>query len=242
MWGGEILVADLTSFRRAGHLAAVTMPGGTMAIREPWRMAAAHLAAAYGGDPPPGLAVMRDHADRWDAVSAMARTGTASPFTTSAGRLFDAVASLIGVRDRINYEGQAAVELEQLADPWETSAYPVAITEGEPFELATAGLVRAVVADILAGVAPPLIAARFHNGLADAAVAACLRVRETTGLAVVALSGGVFQNVLLTDRLCTGLRAGGFRVLTHCRVPTNDGGISLGQAVVAGARDAAGLL
>jgi len=242
MWGGEILVADLVSFRRAGHLAPVAMPGGVMAIREPWRMAAAHLAAAYGGDPPTGLAVMRDHADRWDAVSALARTGTASPMTTSAGRLFDAVAALIGVRDRINYEGQAAVELEQLADPAETSAYPVAIEEGEPIQMATAGLVRAVVADVRAGVAGPVIAARFHNGLADAAVAACRRVRAASGLEVVALSGGVFQNVLLTERVRAGLLGGGFRVLTHSRVPSNDGGISLGQAVVAGGRDAAGLI
>jgi hydrogenase maturation protein HypF len=185
---------------------------------------------------------MRDHADRWDTVSALARTGTTSPITTSAGRLFDAVASLIGVRDRINYEGQAAVELEQLADLAETSAYPVEIEEGEPFQIATAGLVRAVVADVRAGVAGPVIAARFHNSLADAAVAACGRVRAATGLEVVALSGGVFQNVLLTERVRAGLLGGGFRVLTHSRVPSNDGGISLGQAVVAGGRDAAGLV
>ena len=242
MWGGEILVADLTSFRRAGHLAPVVMPGGAMAIREPWRMAAAHLVAAFGDDAPAGLAVMRDHADRWDTVSTLARTGTASPITTSAGRLFDAVASLIGVRDRINYEGQAAVELEQLTDLTETSAYPVEIEEGEPFQIATAGLVRAVVADLLVGVGGPVIAARFHNGLADAAVAACRRVRAATGLEVVALSGGVFQNVLLAERVRTGLLGGGFRVLTHSRVPANDGGISLGQAAVAGGRDAAGLL
>jgi hydrogenase maturation protein HypF len=242
MWGGEILVADLISFRRAGHLAPVAMPGGVMAIREPWRMAAAHLAVAYGDDPPRDLAVVRDHADRWEAVIALARTGTASPSTTSAGRLFDAVAALVGVRDRINYEGQAAVELEQLADPAETSAYPVTIDEGEPFQIGTAGLVRAVVADVRAGVAGAAIAARFHNGLADAAVAACLRVRQATGLEVVALSGGVFQNVLLSERVRAGLLGGGFRVLTHSRVPSNDGGISLGQAAVAGGRDAAGLL
>ncbi|MGA2283675.1 MAG: carbamoyltransferase HypF [Candidatus Dormibacteria bacterium] len=241
MWGGEILVADLTSFRRAGHLAPVRMPGGVMAIREPWRMAAAHLDAAFGGDPPPGLPVMRDHFDRWDAVTTLARTGTASPMTTSAGRLFDAVAAILGVRDRINYEGQAAAELEQLADPVETSAYPVAIEDGEPFRIATGGLVRAVVADLGAGVAAPVVAARFHNGLADAAVAACRRVREGTGLSMAALSGGVFQNVLLTERVAAGLLHGGFRVLTHSRVPPNDGGISLGQVVVAGARDAAGL-
>jgi hydrogenase maturation protein HypF len=118
----------------------------------------------------------------------------------------------------------------------------VEIEEGEPFQIATAGLVRAVVADVRAGVAGPVIAARFHNGLADAAVAACGRVRAATGLEVVALSGGVFQNVLLTERVRAGLLGGGFRVLTHSRVPSNDGGISLGQAVVAGGRDAAGLV
>ena len=241
MWGGEILVADLTSFRRAGHLAPVRMPGGAMAIREPWRMAAAHLEAALGGGAPSELPVARAHADRWDAVTAMARTGTASPTTTSVGRLFDAVAAILGVRDHINYEGQAAVELEQLADLRETSAYPMAIEEGDPFQLAGADLVRAVVADLRAGVARPLVAARFHNGLAAAAVAACERLREGTGLGAVALSGGVFQNVLLTERVVAGLERGGFRVLTHSRVPANDGGISLGQAVVAGARDAAGL-
>jgi hydrogenase maturation protein HypF len=241
LWGGEVLVADLTSFRRAGHLTPVRMPGGAMAIREPWRMAAAHLEAAFDPGDLPEPAVVRAHADRWEAVTAMARTGTASPITTSAGRLFDAVAAILGVRDHINYEGQAAVELEQLADPRETSAYPMAITDGEPFQLVCADLVRAVVADQRAGVAPPLVAARFHNGLAAAAVAACARVREGTGLGVVALSGGVFQNVLLTERVATGLERAGFRVLTHSRVPPNDGGISLGQAVVAGARDAAGL-
>jgi len=241
MWGGEVLVADLTSFRRAGHLAPVRMPGGAMAIKEPWRMAATHLDAAFGGDVPAGLAVMRDHADRWDTVIAMARAGTSSPITTSAGRLFDAVAAILGVRDRINYEGQAAAELEQLADPGEALAYPVVIAGGDPFQLATGGVIRAVVDDIHAGVAASLVAARFHNGLADGVVAACRRVRDATGLGVVALSGGVFQNVVFTERVVAGLRAGGLRVLTHSRVPPNDGGISLGQAVVAGARDSAGL-
>jgi len=241
MWGGEILVADLSAFRRAGHLAAVRMPGGAMAIREPWRMAAAHLDAAFEGDPPGGLRVMRDHADRWDAVVAMARTGTASPVTSSAGRLFDAVAAILGVRDRINYEGQAAAELEQVADPAELAAYPVAIEDGEPFRIATGGLVRAVVADLGAGIPAPLVAARFHNGLAGGVVAACRRVRESTGLSTAALSGGVFQNVLFTERVVGGLTRDGFRVLTHSRVPANDGGISLGQVVVAGARDGAGL-
>jgi hydrogenase maturation protein HypF len=159
--------------------------------------------------------------------------------TSSAGRLFDAVAAILGVRDAVNYEGQAAVELEQLADPAERAAYPARITgTGSGAELVLAGtdLVRAAVEDLDAGVAPPLVAARFHNGLAAATVAACRGVRGATGLEAVALSGGVFQNLLLLERVVAGLEADGFRVLVHSRVPPNDGGISLGQAAVAGAR------
>jgi hydrogenase maturation protein HypF len=241
IWGGELLVADLGGFRRAGHLEVVPMPGGAAAIREPWRMAAAWLDAALGGQVPERLAVVGRHLGRWDRVVALARSGTASPATSSAGRLFDAVAAILGVRDAVNYEGQAAVELEQLADPAEPAAYPARVAgsgsgDGGGLLLAGTDLVRAVVEDLDAGVAAPLIAARFHNGLAAATVAACQSLREATGLETVALSGGVFQNLLLLGRVTTGLERRGFRVLTHSRVPPNDGGISLGQAAVAGAR------
>jgi hydrogenase maturation protein HypF len=240
IWGGELLVADLEGFRRAGHLETVPMPGGTAAIREPWRMAAAWLDAAFGGQVPERLDVVGRNPGRWDQVVALARSGTAAPVTSSAGRLFDAVAAILGVRDVVNYEGQAAVELEQLADPAEPGAYPSQVAGSGPgggLVLAGTDLVRAVVDDLEAGVARPLVAARFHNGLAAATVAACQAVRETTGLEAVALSGGVFQNLLLLERVVAGLEAHGFRVLVHSRVPPNDGGISLGQAAVAGARD-----
>jgi hydrogenase maturation protein HypF len=241
IWGGELLVADLEGFRRAGHLEVVPMPGGAAAIREPWRMAAAWLDAAFGGQVPERLAVVGRNRDRWERVLALARSGTASPVTSSAGRLFDAVAAILGVRDAVNYEGQAAVELEQLADPGEPGAYPARITgpggDGSPLRLAGTDLVRAVVEELQAGVPAPLVAARFHNGLAGATVAACQALREATGLETVALSGGVFQNLLLLDRTVTTLEQSGFRVLVHSRVPPNDGGISLGQAAVAGARD-----
>jgi hydrogenase maturation protein HypF len=255
IWGGELLVADLEGFRRAGHLDTVAMPGGAAAIREPWRMAAAWLDAALGGRVPERLAVVGRNPDRWEQVVALARSGTASPVTSSAGRLFDAVAAILGVRDAVNYEGQAAVELEQLADPAEAGAYPARVGPGGSagsgpgrpvgsgsgggLVLAGADLVRAVVEELEAGVAPPLIAARFHNGLAAATVAACSALREETDLETVALSGGVFQNLLLLERTVAGLEGRGFRVLTHSRVPPNDGGISLGQAAVAGARDRA---
>ena len=240
MWGGEFLVADLASFERAGFFSPVAMPGGAAAVREPWRMAAVYLDLAFAGDPPAGLAVTRDNAARWEQVLSLARSSTNSPLTSSAGRLFDAVSAALGIRYRVNYEGQAAIELEQLADPQERRAYPCSVEEGEPFRLAGADLVRAAVADLSAGVGLALIAARFHNGLAGAVVAGCERVRASSGINQVALSGGVFQNVLLLGRVLDGLEHEGFEVLVHSRVPPNDGGISLGQAVVAGARAASG--
>ncbi len=274
IWGGEFLVADLAGFERAGWLAPVPLPGGTAAIRQPWRMAASYLAEAYAGGPPTRLGVRHRHERHWAAVVAMAERGLNSPLTSSAGRLFDAVAALLGIRDEINYEGQAAIELEQFASLRERGAYlatvvaapasgpdgpgggagdgrsagPAAAAEliatagqrpagGPPIIVSGADLVRSVAEDLLAGVAAPTIAARFHYGVAAAIMTVCRQLRDRTGLEVVALSGGVFQNLLLTDRVTTGLTDAGFRVLLHSRVPCNDGGISLGQAVVAGARD-----
>ncbi|HEU5421469.1 MAG TPA: carbamoyltransferase HypF [Streptosporangiaceae bacterium] len=239
IWGGEFLIADLAGFERAGYFEPVPMPGGAAAIRQPWRMAASYLAAAYPGGPPAGLQVMARQARRWPAVLAMASRGINSPVTSSAGRLFDAVAAVLGVRDEVSYEGQAAIELEQLADVAEPGAYPAAVTGDAPLRVAGADLVRAAADDLAAGTGPPVIAARFHNGVAAVIERACAALRDRHGLSVVALSGGVFQNLLLTDRVVSGLTARGFRVLVHHRVPCNDGGISLGQAAVAAARDQA---
>ncbi|MGQ0840927.1 carbamoyltransferase HypF [Actinokineospora sp.] len=229
LWGGEFLLADLLSFERAAHLAPVPMPGGAAAIRQPWRMAASYVDAARVTDDLPVA-----HREHWEQVREMARKGVNAPLTSSAGRLFDAVAALIGLRDTINYEGQAAVELEQCADPTERGSYLADLTDDGV--LVGADLVRAAARDLLDGVAQPVIAARFHNGVADAIVRTCGWLRDTSGLATVALSGGVFQNLLLVDRVVDRLRVNGFEVLTHCQVPTNDGGISLGQVAVAAAR------
>jgi len=234
IWGGEFLLADLRTAERGGHLAPVPMPGGAAAIRQPWRMAAAYL----GRD---DLDVARRHQDRWPAVVAMAARGVNSPLTSSAGRLFDAAAALLGVRDAINYEGQAAIELEQLAEPEspaEARAYPAAVEAGAgPFKIRGADLLHAIVDDLTNRVPAPVIAARFHHGVAALIEAGCLRMRDRHGLGTVALSGGVFQNALLLHAAAGRLEARGFRVLVHSRVPCNDGGISLGQAVVAAARD-----
>jgi hydrogenase maturation protein HypF len=238
IWGGEFLLADLAGFERAGHLVTVPMPGGTAAIRQPWRMAAAYLDAAFGGEPPAGLAVQARNAARWPQVVALAQRGINAPATSSAGRLFDAVAALLGVRDAINYEGQAAIELEQWADPAEHGAYLAGLSAGPgPVQACGPDLVRAAAEDLLAGTPPAVVAARFHGGVAEVIAAVCGRLRERSGLAKVALSGGVFQNRLLLGRAVDLLTAAGFTVLTHHRVPANDGGISLGQAVVAAARD-----
>jgi len=227
IWGGEFLVAGLAAFERGGHLAPVPMPGGAAAIRQPWRMA-----AAYTGDPE----VARRHQDHWSAVITMAARGINSPLTSSAGRLFDAAAALLGVRDAINYEGQAAVELEQLADQGEAGVYPARVEAGDPFRICGSDLLHAVIEDRTARVPAPVIAARFHHGVAALIEAGCLLMRERHDLATVALSGGVFQNLLLLRATVGRLEARGFRVLLHSRVPCNDGGISLGQAIVAAAR------
>jgi hydrogenase maturation protein HypF len=232
IWGGEFLVADLAGFERAGHLAPVPLPGGTAAIRQPWRMAVAYLDAAYGDDLP-DLPVLRRHADTWPAIVAMGRRSVNAPPTSSAGRLFDAVAALLDIRDDVNYEGQAAIELEQRADPGETVAYAAAVRAGT---IHSADLIRSVVEDLHAGTPASVIAARFHNGLVAATARMCTDIRSTSGLTTVALSGGVFQNTPLTERLTDALERAGFRVLTHERVPPNDGGISLGQAAIAAAR------
>jgi hydrogenase maturation protein HypF len=237
LWGGEFLVADLAGFERSGHLEPVPMPGGGAAIRQPWRMAAAYLRAAFPTGPPSGLDVVKRNERNWAAVTSMAGKGVNAPLSSSAGRLFDAVAALLSVRDTINYEGQAAVELEQLADPGETGGYRAAISEGEPFRIQGASLVQAVTGELTEGAPAPVIAARFHNGIAALIEDGCVLARERHGLDTVALSGGVFQNLLVTERAAARLEARGFRVLLHSRVPCNDGGISLGQAVVAGARD-----
>ncbi|MDT7712765.1 MAG: hydrogenase maturation protein HypF [Pseudonocardiales bacterium] len=229
LWGGEFLLADLTGFQRMAHLVPVPLPGGAAAIRQPWRMAAAYL-----GDDAPHELIQRN-AQHWDAVRAMVSRQVNAPLTSSAGRLFDAVAAVLGIRDAINYEGQAAIELEQRADLTEHGTYPAAVTEGPALQLHGVDLVRAAANDLRAGVAPAVIATRFHHGVADAIVRVCLMLRDSTGVSVAALSGGVFQNVLLLERTVAGLEESGFRVLTHSRVPPNDAGISLGQVAVAAA-------
>jgi hydrogenase maturation protein HypF len=232
VWGGEVLAADLAGYDRHLHLEYVPMPGGTAAIREPWRMAAVYLEAAFPGAVP-DVGVVRRNGAAWDPVVRMARAGMNSPPTSSAGRLFDAAAAICGVRDRVSYEGQAASELEQVADPSSTRSYPCPLVGNE---IGGVALIGALAEDIQSGTPVGEAAAAFHNGLAGALVAASEVVRDREGLETVALSGGTWQNLLLLQHAQARLVAAGFEVLIHQRVPANDGGISLGQAMVANAR------
>ena len=229
-WGGEILVGDLQSFSRAGHLAAVRLPGGDRAAREPWRMACSWLVAAGAADAAPASLIDAAGRDRWDAVARLATSGFAAPETTSMGRLFDAVAALCGVRTVALYEGQPAIELEALADPDEHDAYDFGA------DLDARPLILAIVADLRAGAEPSTVAARFHRSLARATAEACAGAASATGLDCVVLSGGVFQNRLLLTQTADRLEALGLRVLVPERLPANDGGISYGQAAIAAAR------
>lgn len=241
IWGGEILVATIERFARVGHLEPVPLPETAAAIREPWRMATSFVHSAFRGDAGDDLAVAVRHRDQWNLVMSAAAAGMDSQLTSGAERLFDAVAALVGVRDIARYHGQAVLELEQVADPYQRAGYRAGITATSPFIIRSTDLIRAVVADLRSGVEVPTIAARFHAGVAGAIADACQRTRAAWGLDTVALSGEIFQNALLLERTVTRLKTDGFRVLTHVRVPTNDGGISFGQVVVAGARDRAAL-
>jgi hydrogenase maturation protein HypF len=237
LWGGEFLIADLLTFERVAHFESVPMPGGTAAIKQPWRMAAAYLDAVCEGAIPEDLDVFRRNRRNWSNIVTLARGRINAPLTSSVGRLFDTIAAIIGVRDSINYEGQAAIELEQRADPREQSSYEIGANRN-PFLLRGTDFVRDVLDDYTSGTAPERVAARFHNTLARSIAHVCDAIRTKTDLTVVALSGGVFQNALLLSRSVSMLERTGFRVLTHSRVPANDGGISYGQAAIAAARDA----
>ena len=238
IWGGEFLVGDEGNFRRAAHLSYVGMPGGEAAIREPWRMAVAHLIHAEAADGT--LPVLRVDARRRRTVERMLERGLNTPMTSSAGRLFDAVAALAGVCERAGYEGQAAMMLESLASGVRSAgAYPFELATGsDALVIDHRPLIQAVAADVRAGIAPAIIARRFHSAMVEIVVAVCERIRAIDGLDCVVLSGGVFVNAILCVEACDALRGAGFHPYRHVSMPANDGGLCLGQLAIAAARDA----
>ncbi len=233
IWGGELLVADYAGFTRAAHLAPVPMPGGDKAAREPWRMALAYAgetaADCFDGIP----------REQRDLVLQMLEKGINCPTTSSCGRLFDAVAALVGLRTVNAFEGQAAMEFEQICDEACDEAYGYAI---ENAQIHFAPMIEQIITDISSNTPQSIIAARFHNTLIEALTESCQRIRDgsriTNHESRVCFSGGCFQNARLAAGLEKKLEDQGFAVYTHALVPPNDGGIALGQAVVAAHRAA----
>ncbi len=237
IWGGEFLVGDYHGLRRVAHLEYLPMPGGDTAIRNPWRLAWGYMYALTGrvlapqGVTQEEVRIVHQQVDR--------RLNT--PLTSAAGRLFDAVAALVGVRRRVTYEAQAAIELEMLATRWASGRmedhvdrYPYDMEQrGEEAIIRLRRLLEGVEADVAASVTPAEIAWRFHRTLAEMVADVCRVISQETGLRTVVLSGGCYQNRLLLDLAVRRLHKTGFRVLVHRQVPCNDGGVSLGQAALA---------
>ncbi|HVE56342.1 MAG TPA: carbamoyltransferase HypF [Pyrinomonadaceae bacterium] len=236
IWGGEFFVADFRAAERIAHLDYIPLVGGAKAIREPWRIAAVYLQKTFGHefldlDLP---FVQSLNLREWKTLQSMIQSDTNSPETSSMGRLFDAVSSLLGLRNSVNYEGQAAIELEMIADQAAAKSYEFEIEESRIIK--SEKVVREAVEDLLNGVSVSAVSARFHLAVARLIAKIARQTRDERNLTRVALSGGVFQNMFLLERVCRLLESDGFEVLTHSRVPCNDGGISLGQAAVANAR------
>ncbi len=235
IWGGEFLVADFAGFERRAHLRNVLLPGGDAAVRQPWRMGLSYLRDAFGGQIPAGLGSFGDRLEgvteaQLRLVDAMLERRVQTVETSSCGRLFDAVAALLGVASEVTFEGQAAIALEAIAEEGIEGRYDFGIAEAE---LDFRPVIAGIVSDVGAGRRAGEISARFHNTLSAAIAEVCARIHISDGLDRVCLSGGTFQNHALLRRVVPELRARGFGVFLHAKVPANDGGISLGQAVIA---------
>jgi hydrogenase maturation protein HypF len=231
IWGGEFLVADFAGLERRAHLRAVPLPGGDAAVRQPWRMALSYLRDAQM--PLDHACFLAISATQFKLVETMLSRKIQTVPTSSGGRLFDAVAALLGMGSEVTFEGQAAIALEMAADPGVTARYEFDIGQGEPMEVDLRQTIASIVQDLRRGRRVTEISARFHNTLSAAIADACCRLRKSDGLDRVCLSGGVFQNHVLLRLTAVELRRLGFGVFLHAMVPANDGGISLGQAVIA---------
>ena len=229
MWGGELLLADYHGFERAAHLKYVPLAGGDLAVKRPYRLALAHLqAAGLAWDEALPCVTACPEAEQRVLRQQLEREINSVP-TSSMGRLFDAVAALLGIRQTVTYEGQAAIELEVTAAPNVTEHYQFDLS-GDLFDAAP--IFVEMVKDLRAGLQTAVIAAKFHNAVADLIVQLSLQMRKQHGLNQVALSGGVFQNVTLLETAVRQLHQHNFEILIHHLVPPNDGGLALGQVMI----------
>ncbi|MDO9575791.1 MAG: carbamoyltransferase HypF, partial [bacterium] len=235
LWGGEFLVADYTQFTRVAHLQYIPMPGGTQAIREPWRMTASYLWYIYGEDFLNLGIEFTDSIDKkkWEVLKNLIEYNINSPLTSSVGRLFDAVSALLGVCRLSTYEAQPAIELEGIASEDYKPPYDYEIEENT---IKPARIFSGIIKDIKSNIPIDIIASRFHSTIADIVVNMCNRIRRDLCLDRVALSGGVFQNMILLGQVVNQLHNNGFKVYIPHRIPVNDGGISFGQAAIANSK------
>jgi hydrogenase maturation protein HypF len=236
IWGGEFLLATLTAFERPAHFRPTLLPGGDTAVRQPWRIARSYLLDAFDGHPPALPSLAQLPAERIRVVDAMLRQRLNTVPTTSAGRLFDAVAAIIGLHNTVSYEGQAAIALEAIAteaDLANATPYEFRLATGCTLQLDFRPTIRGLVEDVLHLTPQPLIAARFHATLIAAITHACRHIRQAAGVNQVCLSGGCFQNFILLRGSRNALQSAGFEVFFPHLLPANDGGIAVGQAAVA---------
>ena len=237
IWGGEFLVADFSGFTRRAHFRNVLMPGGDAAVRQPWRMARSYLLDTFGGHIPSGLnCFQKIEAKLVGLVDSMLMRQIQTVETSSCGRLFDAVAALLGIASEVTFEGQAAIALEAATERGIDERYDFEAGSGEPMILDFRPAIAAIVADVSGGRPIGEISACFHNTLSFTIAEVCARIGKTDGLDRVCLSGGSFQNLYLLGRTVVELRHRGFGVFLHAQVPANDGGLSLGQAMIANQR------
>jgi hydrogenase maturation protein HypF len=238
IWGGEVLVAEAKLFDRVAHLAEVPMPGSSAAIKEPWRMALSYLHAAFGDNfQDLALPLLKQiEAQKINIIVDMMEKGVNCPQTSSLGRLFDAVAAIVGIRQRVNFEGQAAMELEMLAEDHSDAIYDIQWTAQVPIKILPQTIIHGVVQDIQNSMSPAEISAKFHQTLIVLFSEICAAIRSRYDLNRVVLSGGCFQNSLLLRGLIGRLEGRHFEVFAHRQVPANDGGIALGQAIIAASK------
>jgi hydrogenase maturation protein HypF len=238
IWGGEILIADYSSYQRFGHLEYFPLPGGDLAAKEPWRIALALLdQAGLPWDPSiPAVGYAQKLKDQIpdvkpiDVLKKQLQSRTNTPLTSSLGRLFDGIAALLGIRQTISYEAQAAIELEAIVDPSEQGFYPLEITAENIISISP--IISGMLEDYQQGTKIRTLAARFHNTLAGLVLELAQRAKREYSLDRIALSGGVWQNMSLLIKTYQNLSNAGFQILTHKQIPANDGGISLGQALI----------
>ncbi len=242
IWGGEVLIADYCGFKRTAHFEYVPLPGGAAAIREPWRMAVSYLAHHFGqGFLGLDIPFVRQlDKPKTNLILRMIEQKINTPLSSSCGRLFDAVAALVGVRQKVNYEAQAAIELEMAMSPsggQEAYSFDI-MPDGDSWVIGTRPLFAAIIADLTNKTSVGDISRRFHNALVQVFVRVAELIRRKTDLSGVCLSGGTFNNIYLAQQLESRLCQAGFEVFTHHEVPAGDGGLSLGQAVIAAATGA----